>query len=228
MQFFILVLILCFVTFLFVLFLQTKDDLVLIRNKISQEEIFNLAFSVAFSSLVFSRFFYVIFSHNFYFFNPLYFILFTHFPGLSLTGGVLGGVVSLFAFSRIFRMPFDKLFDSFAFSFLFSMPIGVLGYFGLSDKKILSIELAVAFIIYLVLIAIFARFISPAVSRGRLKTGGVGYIFISSFSLVSIIFNVVFHASLINLENSILMIMLLSSLIVFFGRVENASHRARF
>ena len=217
MQFFIVVLLISFVFFLFSLYSLIKDDVSFIRAGVGPERVFNITFIVALAALFFARLFYIIFYQKIWLLNPFLFIVFPYFPGLSLTGGVLGGALSLAFLSGLKKIPFNRIFDIFSVSFLFSMPVGLLGFFLLSGKKLLSLEFGVTLAVYIFLLIFFIRFLTVFSERGRIKPGGMGYIFIMLFSIWSIAHNILFSNKILHLENLILGISFIVSLIIFFG-----------
>ena len=151
MQFFIIVLLVCFVVFLYVLF-------VINRKNISLESIFNMAFLTAIFALFFSRLFYVLIHPRPVFFTILGFMLFPYFPGLSLIGATLGGLIFLLPYLKSKKIPVGKIFDLFALSCLSTLPVGYLGLIILSGNSIRSIFLL---IVYTLTLIISAKFIFP-------------------------------------------------------------------
>src|SRR3989344_6058385 len=95
MHLLILVILLCFFIFLFALFVLTRDDFVLIRKDVTLDVVFNISFVAFAVSLTSSRILYVILNPSSDFLNPLVFLLFPYFPGLSLLGAVAGRVLFL-------------------------------------------------------------------------------------------------------------------------------------
>lgn len=124
MFFIIFLLAFCFLVYLFCLFLLTREDFLLIRKGISTEQIFNYAFLIAFVALFSARLFYVAFNFNESFLNPLVFLLFTHFPGLSLAGGVIGGGIFSCLLFKNKKVPPAHVFDLLAISFLCALTFG--------------------------------------------------------------------------------------------------------
>ena len=137
MQFYILILLLCFVIFLFCLHFLARDDFIFLRKNITMEKIFNLAFLLAFVGLFSSRLAFVLLDFHTIYFNPLVFFIFPYFPGLSLAGGMLGSVGFLLYFASLQKLPFQKLFDFFSLSFLSAVSTGSLGLFLLSGNHVL-------------------------------------------------------------------------------------------
>lgn len=205
MNFFILVLIACFLVFLYVVYFLSHDDFVILRNDVSMEKIFNAAFLFSFVSLFSARLFYVLFNPQPVFLNPLGFLLFPYFPGLSLSGGLLGGFLFLLFFLKIRNLPIGRIFDFFSFAFLVSSPIGFFGYFLLSGQR-LSLNFLLSFILILVLTGLFIRFLLPLSLSGKLKDGSLGIIFLISFSGIFFLINIILNSKLVlSLENIILL-----------------------
>lgn len=159
MHLFFLILIGCFFIFLFSLFLLSRDDFVIVRRDISLNEIFNTAFLTAMVSLFSARLFYVFFHPSGTFLNPLVFLLFPYFPGLSAVGGIIGSLIFLNFYSRKHKMPLGRVADFFAVSFLTSVPLGLLGYMatGGGITKENTIELILFVILLLIVLFIFPR-----------------------------------------------------------------------
>lgn len=190
MNYFIIVLIICFLIFLYVVYYLSHDDFVILRSNVPMERIYNVAFLFAGVTLFFSRLFYVIFNPQNIFLNPLGFLLFPYFPGLSLSGALLGGFIFLLAYLKLRNLPKGRLFDFFSAGFLIAYPVGLLGYFLLNGTK-LSQSFVLSFILILVLLFIFVRFLLPFALSGKLKDGSLGIIFLFSFSGVSFLINAI-------------------------------------
>lgn len=217
MQFFVVLLIFCFLVFLFCVYLFSHDDFVLMRRNVSLERVFNLAFLTAFSGLFFARFFYVLFNFHLSFLNPLVFFLFTYFPGLLLAGGVAGGAVFLLAYAAYRKLPKARLLDIFSLSFALALSIGLFINFFLEKKIILSLDLVVP-AIYLLFFIISTRLFL----RAKLKDGSLGILFLLIFPLTSFAVERirVQNLLLLNDEDFILIEMFLLSL-VFLLKQEN-------
>lgn len=218
MHFFILVLIFCFLIFLFFLHFICRDDFILLRKNISLESVFNLAFLVSIAALLGARLFYVFYHPSTRFINPLFFFLFPYFPGLSLAGGIIGGVAFLYFFSRARKMPTGRLFDFFSTAFLSSLPIGLLGYFLLSRTSLISLGVLFSLFSYLILFFIFAFYLLPRQLKGRFSDGTLGFIFLFSFSLVSILTKVLSRSFYFGIDLITLFIIFVFSLSVLIKR----------
>lgn len=203
MQFFILVLLFCFFVFLFSLHRLSKDDFLLIRKAVSMDIIFNAAFSTAFVSLVVSRILYIFSYPRPVFFTFLGSFLFPYFPGLSLIGCVYGGAIFLILYSLSKKIPVNKLLDFFSLSFLFALPFGLLFVY-LATGTTLPMMVSLVFYIVYLLINIFI--LVPLTVKGRLKDGGIAFLFLSVFTLFTILINTLFNGFNItfNAENIVL------------------------
>lgn len=189
MQFFIFVLLVCFLIFLFCLYLLANDDFVLLRKDVSLERVFNIAFLVAIFSLISSRVLFIVLNPSSNFLNPLVFFLFPYFPGLTLTGGLVGGIIAFFILVKRGKSPTARLFDFFSISFLCPMALGFLGYFLLSKSKFFSFHYISLIVVYLALFVVFLKILLPRLLNGQLKEGTIGIIFLISFSAISVLEN---------------------------------------
>ena len=185
MQFFIFVLIICFVIFLFSLYTFSHDDFVLLRRNISTDDMFNFAFEVSILSLIFSRIFYVIFHPKPVLLNPLGFILFPYFPGLSMLGGVIGALIFFAILLRKDKFPIGRVFDFFSMSFLSAIPVGVLGYILLSKDH--SLPTVLELILYAIFFVVIVFFIMQRMVKSGKQDGVIGLTFLFLFSLVTLI-----------------------------------------
>lgn len=185
MQFFILVLIICLVLFLFKLYHLANDDYVLIKKNISLDSLFNITFVCSLLALLFARIFYIFLHPLPVFLGPLGFLLFPYFPGLSLTGGLLGGILALFLVSRHRKYPIGRVFDFFSMSFLFVLPFGLIGYFLLSQD--LTPGGILRLILYLIVFFVANIYLYPKANSLELKDGSSSVLFLIFFSLISLL-----------------------------------------
>ena len=222
MQFLILVLLFCFFIFLFALYLLTRDDFVFIRKDVSLEKVFNMAFTTFAASILGARILYVILNPSSNFFNPLVFLLFPYFPGLSLVGGVGGGVLFLVFLCKYQKLPMGRLLDFFSISFLSALPVGIIGYILVSKQNLFTIWPISLILVYIAVFFVFIKILLPLLLSGRLKDGTIGLIFLTCFSIISLVGNFIGRVgNLLNLglEELILVIVLYAST-VFLLRQE--------
>src|SRR3989344_4638147 len=214
MQFFIFVLVICLVLFLYRIYHLANDDYVLLTKNITLEDIFNAVFVCSLVSLLFSRFFYVFMNPNPVFLNPLGFLLFPYFPGLSITGAILGGALALFLFCKKKKIPRARVFDFFSISFIFVLPFGFIGYFLLSQD--FTTGNIIKFILYCLILVASNIYLYPKASTLEIKDGTISALFLVFFSLISLLGVAIDHPGISyfisHRENFILLLILILSI----------------
>lgn len=190
MQLYLLFLAIGFFVFLFSLYKLGKDDIVFIRRNVSLEQLFNIAFLLAFVGLLSARIFYVAEHPARGFLNPLVFFLFPYFPGLSLIGGVFGAALVLLYYSTSRKLPIGRIFDFFAIALFCSLPFGLIGSIFLTGKITLLESLFLP-ILYLLLLIVILTFFFPRLMQNNLQQGSIGALGIVLFSLVSFLTSMV-------------------------------------
>lgn len=232
MQFFIVVLLICFFVFLYCVYLLANDDFIFLRRDVTMERLFNIIFVGGLVSLFFARLFYGLFYAKNILLNPFVFLLFPYFPGLSMLGGVLGaGVTFLFLATRKKKkLPLGRLADFFSIAFLVTLPIGFLGYFMFSEDGFSAMGAGIMVITYLMLFLVFLRFLLPQLLNGKIKEGTITFIFLICFSMVSLISNAGPKINILdffkNLENLILIATFITSVALLIKQ-EGVSTRVK-
>lgn len=222
MNFLFLVLIFCFFIFLYILYILSHDDFVILRSNTSLDKIFNAAFLCAILSLLTARFFYVFLNPKPIFLNPLGFLLFPYFPGLSLMGALIGGFLASFFILKNSNLPVGRILDFFSISFLVSFPFGFLGSFFLSQEKI-SAPFYFSVALYLLVLLLFLKFILPNSLKSRLKDGSLSLLFVIIFPIAYLFSNLMFEISL-TYENILAIIAALVFMSIFVKK-ENLTQR---
>lgn len=189
MNFLILVLLFCFIIFLYVLYLLSHDDFVVLRSSASMEKIFNAAFLSGISGLFLSRLVFVISDPSPVFHSFLGFLLFPYFPGLSLIGGLIGGFGFAHLYFKSRNLPFGRLMDFFSMGFLVAYPAGLIGTLILSSQMLLW-PFYVSILLAICILGIFIKYVLPRSLGGKLKDGSLSLIFFSSFSFIYILTNI--------------------------------------
>jgi hypothetical protein len=181
------------------------------------DSIFNSAFFVAIFALIISRLVYVISFPKPIFYNFLGFILFPYFPGLSLVGAVIGGIAVLILYSLYKKNPLGRVIDFFAISLLPALSLGFAGSYFLAGRNLVSVFQLVFYIIFLL---ICLKIFYPLSSKGKIKDGGIGLIFLIVFSTITFMINLFLtHFSFsFSIENLLLLLLLIISLAVFIFR----------
>lgn len=216
MQFFIFVLIGALVLFLFRLYHLGSDDYVLAKKNITLDEVFNAALVCSLVALLFSRIFYVFMNPEPIFLSPLGFLLFPYFPGLSSTGALIGGILTLFLYCRKKKIPRARVFDFFSISFIFALPFGFIGYFLLSQE--FSTGNIVKFILYCLMLAASNIYLYPKAGALEIKDGTISALFLVFFSLISLLGGAIDHPGISyfisHKENFILLLILFISIVI--------------
>lgn len=213
---FFLVPLIGFIVFLYCLYGLTRDDHVFLRKNISSENVFDIALVAALAGIFFARLFYVIFNFSPSFLNPLVFLLFPYFPGLSLAGEVIGVTLFLFILSRKNKIPSLRLFDFFAISFLAALPFGLFVNMFLNSNKNANAFLEIILIILNV--ALFA-YLLKTFQKGKIGEGSAALLSLVFFSVIYFLFNVIQNLKSFSLfgqkENFLLITVFFVSLLLF-------------
>ncbi len=216
MQFFFIVLIICLVLFLYRLYHLANDDFVLAKKNIELEEIFNTSIIISIISLVSARLVFVLFYPKEVFMSVLGFILFPYFPGLSLIGGFIGGSTALYLYGRYKKFPMGRVYDFFSLSFLFILPVGLIGYFVLSGE--FTIGGLIKLILFTAALVISNIYLYPKASALEIKDGTISILFLIFFSVILLLTNAIDNPgvnSFINhRENFVLIFMLILGLVL--------------
>lgn len=193
MQFFLPILVLSFIVYLFVLHILSREDWVLMRKNVTLEQLFNIAILTCIAGLFFARVFFIAFNPNWKYLNLLVFFWVPYFPGLSLSGGILGAVLFLLYYAKLKKFPFERVADLLSTVLLVAFPIGLLGSLFLKEHPLLPVIIG-ELVFYPILFFIMLKLVQPAVVRGEVKDGTSTFLIIMSISLVSFIANMIpFH-----------------------------------
>ena len=197
-----------------------------VRKNVTLEALFNLSFFSAGLGLLISRLIYVLLHPSADYLNPLVFILFPYFPGLSLPGGIIGGILFVILYNKRKKIPTGRILDFFALSFLTAIPIGLLGsqlLVGMQDP-FKGIFLPV---IFLVTVFFSVKVLLPLNIRGEIKDGSLGSLIMIIFSITLFLSNVTHERFELSFqkqfENLLLLALLIFSLVVLV-RQERKGH----
>ncbi len=219
MIFFVLTFILSFFIFLFCIYILARDELILVRKNITLEILFNFTFYTVIISLFFSRLTFVLLHPSKDYLNPLVFLLFPYFPGLSLIGATVSGAAFIFLYGKIKKWPSGKIFDFFSLAFLVSLP---LGFFGSQLSTNLGDIFSLVVIPFSLLVSFlfFLRILVPISMRNELKDGSLGFIFLIIFSFILLFSDLIRDGfekdAFFKIENLLLVLILVFSLIFIF------------
>lgn len=123
-----MIVIIGFLIFLVSLYLLTREDFVFVRRNISVEQIFDTAFLNGIVALLFARIVFVALHFSLAYLNPLVFFLVPYFPGLGISGALLGSFFFLLWASRNKKMPTGHILDIFSVSFFYAFSATLLSY----------------------------------------------------------------------------------------------------
>lgn len=173
------ILILSFLTLLFILFVLTKDDFVFIRKNITTEQVFNITFLVGIVALFGARLAFVLFHFGPLYYNPLVFLLFPYFPGLSLVGAVLGGLMCVLLYSKVHKIPMSHFLDFLAVATSGSIVVGFLTeYVFIRHFTVTNMLLGA------IIFALLAIMLWKCIQINILKEGTVAFLFLASFAFI--------------------------------------------
>lgn len=220
MDFTFLVLAFCFVIFLYIVYVLSRDDFVILRSNTSVEKIFNVAYLSVFFSLLSARLFYVLSNPKPIFATPLGFLLFPYFPGLSLISGLLGGYLISIIILKFWKLPIGRITDFFSMGFLTAFPVGFLFSFFSSINQKLSLPFYFSIILYLLLLFVFVKFVLSMSTGGKIKDGSLSFLFMLSFSLFYLLSNISFSLgkNILNFENIFSFLIFLIFSIIFLQK----------
>ena len=215
----LVLLVICFFIFLFVSYGLSKDDYLLLKKNINVDQVFDMGFVLAVVALLFSRLIFVAMHPNPGYFNPFIFLGIPYYPGLSLSGGGVGGVLFLLFLCKYQKLPMGRLLDFFSISFLSALPVGIIGYILVLRQNLFTISPISLVLAYIVLFIVFIKILLSLLLSGRLKDGTIGLIFLICFAIISLVGNFIGRVgNLLNLglEDLILIIALYASTVFLF------------
>ncbi len=184
----LLILIFSFFIFLYFLYFIGKDDFVIIRKDIPLEKIFSIAILAGLVGIFSARLTFIIFSSKFGYLNPIVFFALPYYPGLSLIGGVTGGSLFIYLYSLYKKIQVGRIFDLFIMSFSGILPISLfLNIIYMQGKE--SMIQNIMFIASIIILIIFSKFLFPYASKGEIKDGSLGLVFVLILSFIQFTFD---------------------------------------
>jgi len=197
--------------FFFSVYIFSREDFLLIRKNVPVEQIFDFSFLGLVFVTLFARITFVLFHFSRIYLNPLIFFLFPYFPGLSLFGGVGGGLIFLCVCTRDKRLPTARIFDIFSLSFLLTLPFwyGIHAILNeISRRNYVSVIDITLCILYIVAsIFLIQAFVKNKFPHGIPAVGSV--IVIALVSLIQILLTMIFlHSRSISIESILWMLTL--------------------
>lgn len=168
-----------------------------------EEDVFDGIFISLFGSLVAARLLFVIVNFDKFGFDILKILLINGTPGLSLVGGILGGILTFFVYAQVKKLSFIELTDYLTAPLLLALSIGKLGSFfgGVDVGTKTTFPLAIQYVgyegprhlvgLYEFILFAFAAFVAYkmifAVRRSSLSSGTPFILFLTFFGGVEMI-----------------------------------------
>lgn len=189
---------------IFVLYVLSKQDFVLLRQNISLSEVFNLAILAALFGFFFARLFFIVTSSRFDLLFPLKFFHLLKFPGFSILGFFLGSAIYLFLALRK-KKGLGRIYDIFAISF---MPAYI---FALFFRTFNVQSFVFPILLSLLMMGILIFFIRSHY-KYLLRDGSLSFIFLFILSLDELVFQLPFIFSTTQIITIFLILVSLSGL----------------
>jgi len=216
----LLVILICFLLFLYSVYYLAKDDFVLTRNDVPVAKVFSMVFLTGLVSLLCARLIFALAYPTAVLLNILGFLNFYRYAGLSLIGALLGAEIFIYFYCHYRKIPAGKIFDLFALSFIGVLPVGLIGNFILAFGRV-GLFTNLLFIFSILLLLLFGKVIYPFSAKGEIKDGSLGFIFMAIFSFLYFLTKLFLNLqdfSFLNPENILLLVMLFSSLILLLNQ----------
>ena len=119
----LLLLIIGCLIYLFFTYLYSREDYIFLRKNVTLDNMFDYAFTSFLVALFTSRMGFILLHPKTIYFNPLVFLMFPYFPGLSLTAGLLFAIIFLFIRTSRNKHPSLRILNISALSFLITNAI---------------------------------------------------------------------------------------------------------
>ena len=218
MEFFVISSCICYIFFLFFLYRLGKEDFILIRKNIALEQLFNITLVATIVGLFFARLLYVLFHFNTTYFNPLKFFIIPYFPGLIFPAMIAGGYIYIWYLSQLRRLPSGRIIDFYAIAIAGAMPLLTLAQLFLSPTQ-LVLQLIIAGV-YLITFFLFRLLLLPRASRGEIKDGTLGLLYIGMLSTIYFLQDAFLHTkglfSFLQFEDIFYLATLLSIIFILY------------
>lgn len=219
MQYFLLFLLFCFFLSLFCLYIIGKEDITFIKKSVSLEDLFTIAILTTIVGGFSARLLFVLDHFKSIYLNPFVFLLIPYYPGLSLLGGLIGGLVFLYFYSKRKKLPLTRISDFFALSFLLSLPVGYIGTIFLYKKFNPFLHIYMPILLFILFI-LFIRVLYQRLLSNKLESGIISGIFVMTVSFIVF----VLHVSTINgdilnnfhIEDALSVMVFIAALIYLF------------
>lgn len=181
-----MILIIAVIVFLFTLYALSVDDFVFMRRNISLITLFDVMILSGLLGLFFSRLAYASLHPSFAYFNPLVFFVVPYFPGLSLSGFLLGGSLAAYLFTIKQKLPTGRIFDVISLS-LFPSAGVLFAWEGVREIVQKNIFLSIVYGIAAILFAVSFIFLKRLFAKSSWKDGSVAITSLAIFSFLQLV-----------------------------------------
>src|SRR5581483_10070283 len=132
------------------------------------------------------------FHPSFAYFNPLVFFIIPYFPGLSLSGFLIGSSLAMYIFSIRSKLPTGRIFDVMILSLF---PAAAVLFLWNSIQGILSKNIfhAVVYVCSTLLFALYFFIFKNFLAKSPWKDGAVSLLSLAVFSALQLLLDVVFN-----------------------------------
>lgn len=174
MQITFMIYLISFFIFLFCLYILSKEDYIFVWKNVTLENIFDLAFINLPISIFAARLAFVLLHPQWKYFEPLIFLAIPYYPGLSLSGGIIGSMIFLFLITKRKKMPSGRVFDVFSLAFLLTLSLSfllfqIIQFF--STKHIVFINIGLILAYFIAFIVFSYRFLRDIAKEGSTTLG---------------------------------------------------------
>lgn len=205
--------IICFIIFIFTIYLLCKDDYVLIRKNISMEQIFDFAFLGTLMGLVLAG----LFSFLLESIKMPAFLSYNSGPAYSLTVFFITGFVSFYIIGKNKKYPLGRIFDYISISYLSALPIWYLLNIVFLKTPVVYIFLGLG-IFYTMTGFLFWKYLLPGINKNKLREGTVSSFFMTLFSSASLLSAVILRITekkyILSVEDLLLLFILIAGIII--------------
>ena len=160
------------------------------RKNVTLEQLFDIAFLTGFAALFTARLLYVFLHPSINYLNPLVFFGLPYYPGLSISGALIGAGIFLLLYGRRKRLPASRIADFFSIAFLLTVPVGFLAA-GVLNRTTDSLLFYIVALFSILLFFFFAKMLFPKLLGGQYKDGTITYLFLMNFPLVYLLSQII-------------------------------------
>lgn len=192
-----------------------KDDFMLLRKNVTLEHLFNITFMFTVFGLFIGRIGYIIEHPSTDYINPLVFLLFPYFPGISLSFALAGVATFIWWNTKRKKLPFGRMFDVYTLAFL---PVFAVGMFIEGIVAIIFKQQFLPLIIGAVVVCILSILCYHFFQKNKFQDGNIGFLGLSIFAFIHLIMRIfqrgIMHSMQVSIEDICLFVIFVSFLCI--------------